>query len=182
MRELSLHILDLARNCIEAKATRVELRMREDRPADRLEISLTDNGVGLEEEALAKVADPFYTTRTTRRVGMGLALFAATCERCGGEMRVQSERGRGTEVVGTLQLSHLDRPPLGDMGAVVGVLAAEAARVRLVYRHQVNGGIFEVDTEELQGELGEVPLSEPVLLCWLKDHVTRGLRALGSTA
>ena len=182
MREIALHILDLARNAIEAGATAVELTLVENEQADALEFALSDNGRGMDESTLARVTDPFYSTRTTRRVGLGLPLLKATCERCGGGLEISSRLGEGTEVRGRLQLGHVDRPPLGDMGAVVQALACEADHTSLVYRHQANGRTFEVDTKALQRELGEVPVSDPRVLVWLAQFVNDHVREVGSKA
>jgi len=182
MREIALHILDVARNSIEAGATDLQLTVTEDGGADRLEFEVRDNGRGLPPEALERVTDAFYTTRTTRRVGMGLALLEATCRRCEGDLVVRSEPGRGTTVRGVLRLGHVDRPPLGDMGGVIQALVCEAARTRLRYRHVVDGRAFELDTSGLQAELGEVPLSHPSVLQWVGEHVNGGLREVGGRA
>ena len=182
MRELSLHILDAVRNCIEAGATHVDLAVTEDTGRDRLEILIRDDGRGMDAEALARVTDAFYTTRTTRRVGLGVALFAATCEQAGGGLEVASTVGAGTLVRAHLRLGHVDRPPLGDMGAVIQALACEADRVALHYTHEVDGARFEVSTRELQEELMDVPVAQPMVLRWIASHVEAGLKYIGSTA
>lgn len=182
MRELSLHILDALRNSIEAGATEVELTIREDRKRDRLEIAVRDNGRGMDPAEAARAADAFYSTRTTRRFGLGLALFKATCERCEGELDIDTRPAGGAVITARMRLGHLDRPPLGDMGAVVQALACETERVALRYTHSVDGASFEVSTAQLQEELGEVPLCEPGVLRWLAQHVKEGLREVGSEA
>jgi hypothetical protein len=111
-----------------------------------------------------------------------LPLLRATCERCGGGLRIDSRPGEGTVVCGTLQLGHVDRPPLGDMGAVIQALACEADHASLRYRHQAGRRSFEIDTTELQRELGEVPVTDPRVLCWLAQFVTDHVRDVGSKA
>lgn len=180
MRELSLHILDLARNSLEAGATEVALTVVEDPDSDSVQITVADNGRGMDAETLARVCDPFFTTRETRAVGLGLALFRATCERCGGGMEVTSEPGVGTVVRGWLQQSHLDRPPLGDMGAVLQSLAVESGQVRLRYEHRSGTATFVVDSCDLQEELGGVALNSAPALVWLRAHVRESLREIGS--
>ena len=182
MRELSLHILDLARNCIEAGATAMRIAVSESAAADELRIEIIDNGCGMDAETLAHACDPFYTTRTTRRVGMGLSLFRETCERCAGTMRVDSRPGEGTRVAGTLRLDHLDRPPLGDMGAAIAALACEASRVRLTYKHTTDSERFELDTGQVEEEFGPGALSHPATLLWLQEYIREGVQATGSTA
>ena len=182
MREIALHILDIARNSIEAGATAIELTIIEDGPSDRLEVILHDNGAGMSEAEVRRATDPFYSTRETRRVGLGLPLLAATCERSGGELRVQSKVGEGTTIRGTLGLAHLDRPPLGDMGGVIQALACESERLVLRYRHEVSGNVFEFDSSEIQAELGDVRLNDPTVLHWLSEYVNREVRRIGSKA
>jgi hypothetical protein len=180
MRELALHILDLARNSLEAGATTLELTLVEESATGFLEITLRDNGRGMAPETLAQVRDPFYSTRTTRRWGLGVSLFAATCERCEGTLELQSQPGQGTRLCGRLRRDHWDCPPLGNMGAVIQALACEAEHLALRYRHEVQGQTFELDTQQLQHELGEVPLSEPSVLHWLGQFVNQELRTLGA--
>ena len=182
MRELSLHILDIARNSIEAGATALHVAIVEHQDTDALELIVRDNGRGMDEAIATHAADPFFTTRETRKVGLGLSLLRATCERCGGTLDIQSKPGEGTEVRGTMRLTHLDRPPLGDMGKVVQALACEAERTSLRYRHQTNGKRFEIDTRDLQKELGDVPVTDPRVLCWLAEFVKNGILSTGSKA
>jgi len=182
VREISLHILDLARNSLEAGATEVSVSVVESAERDRLEVVVADNGHGMDEETAQRATDAFFSTRSTRRQGLGLALWRATCERCEGAVEVESRPGAGTVVRGTLALGHWDRPPLGDMGAVIQALACEAERVRLRYRHEVDGKVFELDTEALRRELGEVPLTAPSVLQWIARHVNEGLGEIGSRA
>ena len=181
MKELSLHILDIARNSVEAGATELTITLVEDHDADRLDLVLEDNGRGMSADDLRQATDAFFTTRTTRKVGLGLAMLRATCERSEGGLEISSEPGRGTVVRSWLRLSNIDRPPLGDMGAVVQALACEPA-LRLRYHHLANGKSFSLDTRELQLELGEVALTSPPVLEWLRGHVKEGLREIGSRA
>jgi anti-sigma regulatory factor (Ser/Thr protein kinase) len=182
MRELSLHILDLARNSIEAGATELTLEVAEHPAEDQLVVVVRDNGRGMDQETLVRATDAFFTSRTTRRQGLGLALFQAMVERSEGTLALDSAPGRGTTVRARVRLSHLDRPPLGDMGGVAQTLACEADRVRLRYRHEAPAGVFELDTADLQRELGEVPVTNPAVLHWIGEHVRQGLREVGSTA
>ncbi len=182
MRELALHILDLARNSIEAGATTVILTIVENCERQSLEIELRDDGAGMDESMVERATDAFFSTRDTRRWGLGLALFKATCESSDGKLRVVSKVGEGTVVSARLTLGHLDCPPLGNMGAVIQALACEADRAAFRYRHVVGDREFEVGSEELQRDLDGVPLTNPVVLHWLADFVNRQLRAIGSRA
>ena len=176
MRELSLHILDALENSLEAGASRVTLTIEEDLAADRLTITITDNGRGMDAETARKALDPFFTTRTTRHVGLGLPLFAAAARRCNGDLTIESEVGQGTTVRATFQHSHIDRAPLGDIrGSLLSFLLAEHP-VDLHYVHRVNGRHFEFDTADIRAELGDMPLSHPLVRAWLSEFIAEGER------
>lgn len=182
MRELALHILDLARNSLEAGATRLQLSIVEDTGTDMLCFELTDNGRGMTREQLRQATDPFFTTRQTRHQGLGLPLLKATCERCGGVLSMQSLPGKQTRVTAKLPLAHLDCPPLGDMGAVIQALACEAERVHLTYRHVIGANQFALDTNQLQYELDDIVLRNPIVLDWLRSYVNDNLRKMRAEA
>jgi anti-sigma regulatory factor (Ser/Thr protein kinase) len=174
MLELSLHILDLLENSVEAGATRIELLIDEDLSADRLTIEVRDNGRGMDEETLARVGDAFFTTRKTRRVGLGLPLFSAAAELCEGELRVESQVGKGTRVIVTFQHSHIDRAPLGDVKSTLMALLLAEPPVDLHYVHRLDGRAFEFDTAEIREALGDMPLSHPTARRWLSEFIRQG--------
>lgn len=178
MRELSLHILDALENSVEAGATRIELLIEEDLQNDILKITIKDNGRGMSEEVVKKALDPFFTTRTTRHVGLGLPLFAAAARQCNGELRIQSQPGIGTTVEVTFQHSHIDRAPLGDMATTLLAVLMSERPVDIYYKHSIDGRTFELDTAEVRQELGTVPLSHPLVREWLEKTLREGLAAL----
>jgi hypothetical protein len=173
MRELSLHILDVLQNSLEAGATLVELAIEEDLTADQLVITVRDNGRGMDQATLARVVDPFYTTRMTRQVGLGIPLFQAAAERCNGSLRIISQVGKGTEVKAVFQHSHIDRAPLGDMTATL-LSFILGGICDLSYIHRVNDQQFMLNTAEMRAELGEVSLSHPVVREWLREYIAEG--------
>ncbi len=178
MRELSLHILDCLENSIEAGATRSALTIEEDSTLDCLTISVEDNGRGMSAELVARVLDPFVTTRKTRHVGLGLPLLAAAAERAGGRVTVQSMPAKGTVVKASFGLRHLDRAPLGDLPATLMAVLLAQPPVELAYRHRVDGREFACDTAELREVLGEVPLSHPQVRAWLRQYLEEGVAGL----
>lgn len=179
MRELSLHILDVLQNAVEAGATCIGLTIEEDSAGDRLAITVHDNGKGMPEELAARVLDPFVTTRETRHVGLGLPLLAAAAERAGGGALVRSQPGKGTTVTAAFQLRSWDRAPLGDLpGTLLAVLLGQTG-VDLVYTHRVDGREFHCDTRELRQELGDVPLTHPKVRAWLREYLDEGIKGLG---
>lgn len=178
MEELALHVLDIMQNSLEAGASFIEVVIREDRRKDILSIEVVDNGRGMDEEEVKKALDPFWTTRTTRRVGFGLPLFKAITEHCNGEFSIQSEPGRGTKVSAVMQWSHPDRPPLGDMASTISVFLAGARRLDLAYVHEIDGRTFVLETGYLRKLLGDVSLNHPLVLQWIREHIREGLRKL----
>jgi len=179
VHELALHILDLFRNAVEAGARTVQITVREDTASDRLEIEVRDDGRGMTPDQVRTACDPFYTTRLTRRVGMGLALLEAAARAAGGDLRIESSPGQGTRVTATFQLSHIDRAPLGDMAATLEVAAAEPA-VEVEYEHWRDRRVFRFSTRELDGFLGVSARDDPRVLAWINRHVAEGERALSS--
>jgi hypothetical protein len=176
MRELSMHILDLAQNCIVAGASLIEIDVIADTASDTLRIAIRDNGRGMSSEFLAKVRDPFTTTRTTRRVGLGVPMFAEAAQACDGDLSVQSEQGNGTSVEATFKLSHIDRAPLGDITSTLIALIAANPDIDIVYRQQANSDEFALDTREIKRELAGVPINENAVLKWIRTFVNEGTR------
>lgn len=182
MEDLSLHILDVAQNAVEAGATRIEIAVVEDPGADRLVIEIRDNGRGMDPETVARATDPFFTTRTTRRVGLGLPLFAAAARAAGGALAIESAPGRGTCLRATFVHGHVDRAPLGDLETTVMVLSAGSPDVRLVFRHTVSDRSFELDTTHLRATLGGEPLNSPAGIAALRQAVRHGENAVRGPA
>ena len=182
MRELSLNILDIAQNSLSAGAGLVTLTVDEDSGADSLTLRVEDDGRGMDADTLQRVRDPFYTTRTTRQVGMGIPLFRMAAEMTGGSLDIVSEPGKGTAVTASFSLSHIDRMPLGDMVGTVTALIRLNPGVDFVYRHTVDGRSFEMDTRELRAQLGDVPLSEPDVMEWIDGYLREQEDSLGGTA
>ncbi|MHB0857533.1 MAG: ATP-binding protein [Anaerolineae bacterium] len=178
MRELSLHVLDIVENALEAGATRVCIEIDEDSRRNRLTIRVSDNGRGMSAETLQRLADPFYTTRTTRPVGLGIPLLRAAARRCNGDLTITSQVGQGTEVTAEFERDHIDRAPLGDIKSTLlgTILSHKTCDVQ--YRHHVDERLFAFDTEEMRRELGEVPLTHPRVRAWLEEFLTEGLAEL----
>ena len=179
MKELSLHILDIAKNSVKAKASVIEIIISEDEETNLLTIEIKDNGCGMSKEFLAKVRDPFSTTRTTRKVGMGIPLFEAAAVQCGGYVDITSEEGVGTEFKVVFEYNHIDRAPIGDMPGTMQVLISGSPEIDFIYRHEKNEKTFNMDTRELRQVLGEVPLDTPDVLAWIDGFIQEGLSELG---
>jgi hypothetical protein len=175
---LSLHILDVLENGVEAGASTLEITIDEDIEADRMVIEIRDNGRGMNKEKAARVLDPFYTTRKTRHVGLGLPLFSEAARRCDGDLSIDSEPGKGTVVKATFRRSHIDRAPLGDLPtALLAILLSERS-IDLAYSHRVDAREFRFDSSEIRNELGDVPLTHPKVREWLHQFLQEGERDL----
>ena len=171
MRELSLHILDVAENSLRAKATLVEIAVIENSDQNRYEIAITDNGCGMDKEYAAAVISPFTTERTTRSVGLGLPLFAATAERSNGTLELTSSPGVGTTVRVMMDRNHIDRPPLGNVGDTIIALLCTESQADLYFLHKVDDEQYVFDTREVKGQLGGLAITTPTVLHWIRDFV-----------
>ncbi len=171
MKELSLHILDLVENGIQAGATRIDIQVDETHLHTHIKITVTDNGRGIAPAMLAVISDPFVTTRTTRKVGLGISLFKAAAERCDGEFTIQSLRGSGTTISATFAIDHLDRAPVGDMGATITTLIAGYPDIGIRYHHILFQDSLTMDTAELKAGLDTVELNDPAILSRIKEMI-----------
>ncbi|KGG81193.1 histidine kinase [Caloranaerobacter azorensis H53214] len=178
MKELSLHILDLAENSLRAKATKININIFEDTEKDLLIIELEDNGIGMAEDLLRKVENPFVTSRTTRKVGLGIPLMKAAALRCEGDFKISSEIGKGTRVISIFKHSHIDRAPIGDIGQTIISLINANENVEIVYRHSYNGNCFVFDTREIKKILGNVSINEADIMLWIKDYINENVKNL----
>lgn len=172
MEDLALHILDIVQNSLESGAGTIEIEIWEDSREDRMAIEVRDDGRGMDPETVARVTDPFFTTRTTRRVGMGVPLLAAAAKAAGGELTVDSKPGLGTLIRATFQHGHLDRAPLGDIETTLMVLLAGQPGRSICFRHRVNDREFELDSRDFLA--ADIDLSSPVGLAILREAIRKG--------
>jgi len=161
MTELSLNILDIAQNSVKAGASLIEISITVDVPSDKLEVEIKDNGCGMTKEQLRQVEDPFFTTRTTRKVGLGVPFFKYAALGTGGDFKIVSEIGTGTQVKALFTYSHIDRMPLGDISDTIRTLICFNTHIDFVYIYQYNQNSFILDTREFKEILGDVGLDEP---------------------
>lgn len=171
MEELSLHILDVVENSIAAGAHSVQIAVREDLPADVFEIEITDDGQGMDADTCRKALDPFFTSKTVRRVGLGLPMFREAARRAGGELTVSSAPGRGTQVRVIFQHSHIDRQPLGDMPATLITLIVGHPEVRFQFRHRKDGQEVALDTADLESDEAWSAHDVADRARWVRNHL-----------
>ena len=172
MRDLCQHMMDLVETGVAAGASAVSIALREDEAEDRLSVHVEDDGRGMEPEVVERTSDPFFTTRKSRRVGLGLSLLEAACRRSAGTFAVHSSPGCGTRVECSFRLSHIDTPPLGDVVSTLTALIALHPDLRLRYEHRAGARRFHLDTGEVRAALGDaVPLGEPAAVSGLKRRL-----------
>lgn len=173
-----MHILDVAENGITAGANCIHIVVDEQRDENRVAITIKDNGPGIPKEMIETVTDPFVTSRTTRRVGLGLSLLAAAAKRCDGDFTIESSPGKGATVTATFAFDHIDRAPVGDMAATMTTLMAGNPDIDFVYVHHINKNDFSLDTSEIKRELEGVPLNEPAVVHQLTELIRKELKNL----
>jgi len=175
MQELSMNILDIAQNSISAQARHIEIIVETDRNDDKLTIKISDDGKGMAEEMLKNVTDPFFTTRTTRNVGLGVPFFKMAAEMAGGSFSIDSEKGRGTSITATFVDSHIDRAPLGDMAETMCQLICLNEQISIRYTYCVDGKRFVVETGELTAILDGVPLNTPQVMQFVRGYIKENM-------
>jgi hypothetical protein len=160
MKTISDHVLDIVQNSVRAKATLIEIIVKEDKKSNLYNLTINDNGCGMSREILEQAANPFFTSRNTRKVGLGLSLLKQNAEAAGGSFKINSEPGQGTEVNAVFQLDHLDRPPMGDIWITWYLNLLSNQGIHWIYRHSTEEGFFEMDSAELLTMLEGVSLQQ----------------------
>ena len=172
MRELSLNIMDLAQNSIAAGGTLIEIRIAKYSLLRKLVIVITDNGCGMESDELCRAQSAFYTTRSTRSVGLGIPFFKMAAEMTGGNFYINSQPGTGTRVSAIFHTGHIDMLPLGDVAETVLLLIICNPNLDFVYRRSLDERSICLDTREMRDALGEnFPLSSPDVVVWLREYI-----------
>ena len=177
MRELSLHLLDIAENSIAADASEIGILVAENTLTDRLIISVEDNGKGMDADMVARVIDPFVTSRTTRKVGLGIPLFKAAAEACNGSFSIRSKPGEGTLINAEFQRSHIDRMPLGDLSGTLLTLIVANPNIHWIFTYRFNVNEFVLDDAPIKKELEGIPLTDPHVLSYLREFLESGIHS-----
>lgn len=171
MPELSLNVLDVAQNSVRAGASLVEISVVADTAGDTLTIVIRDNGCGMTAEQAAKVEDPFFTTRTTRKVGLGVPFFKMAALCTGGSFSIDTAPGAGTTVTAVFGLTHIDRMPLGNMTDTIHTLITMNETLDFVYLYRIDDRSFTLDTREFREILGDVSFREPEISAYIRDYL-----------
>ena len=178
MRELADNILDIAQNSIAAGASLVEIDISVSRAQDTVSLAFIDDGCGMSEDMVRAVCDPFTTTRKTRKVGLGLPLLKMTAQATGGEMSIASKPGEGTTVRVTFGLSHIDRPPMGDVPGVLYTLVLMNPTTDFRFALDYDGQTFALDTREVREAVAPIPLNHPEISAWIRDCLKQNIDEL----
>jgi len=179
VEDLSLHILDIVENSVAAGATNIEVEIDERITENLLIIKIKDNGKGMDKETLVKVLDPFYTTKKTRRVGLGLSMLAQASKETGGRFDIKSEPGEGTDITAQFVYNHIDRKPLGNMAETIAAcLVSLESGMDLRYRHRRNNNEFLFDTKEIKKVLSGVAISNVEVISFLRQYIEVGLNQI----
>jgi hypothetical protein len=178
VRDLSLHLLDIIQNSIKAKATKITIFIVADATRDQLDITVRDNGAGMDRELLGRVVNPFATTRTTRKVGMGVPLLKESCEKASGKLEIESAKGEGTTLAATFKISHIDRQPLGNIGETLSsvILSSPGIEFEILLDNKNNS--FKFNSYEVKEKLGEVPITEYEVITWIREYVKEGIKKI----
>ena len=175
MNELSLHILDICQNSIKANASLVEIIVNEDIENNLFQIIIHDDGHGMNQKTLSEVADPFFTTRTTRNVGMGVSLFKMAAEMCDGNFEITSEVDIGTSIIADFCHDHIDRAPLGAIEETLCILVLNEAEIDIYYQHNINNQRYVLDTREIKKVLDGIPFTDYSVIMWIKNNIQEGI-------
>lgn len=175
MQDLSLHILDIAENSITAQAKKIEIMLGENINDDLITLEIMDDGKGMDEETLKKALDPFFTTKKTRRFGLGLSLLAEAARSANGRFSVDSAPGKGTRIKASFQASHIDTKPFGDMPQTLITLIMGHPEIDLIYTHTVNDSEYSLDTRDIKAQLNGLPINSPEVLKLIKKDIKEGL-------
>jgi len=175
VKEISLHILDIAENSVKAGADMISISLSENLKKDTLDIIIADNGKGMNADAIKTITDPFTTSRTTRRVGLGIPFLKAAAEACNGFLFIKSESGEGTTLHAQFQHSHIDRMPIGNLQATLMQLLIGYPKIHWIFNISRDDNSFLLDDKEIKGAIGDLSLSHPQVLKAVKQIIQTGL-------
>jgi hypothetical protein len=178
MKEISMHILDIVMNSIKAEASLIELFIEDSIKNNWLKIVIKDNGIGMTDEMVKQVTDPFFTTRTTRRVGLGIPMLKENCEMCNGYLKIKSVLNSGTTIECCFERDNIDRVPLGNMGDTIITIINSLKNCELLYKHSTDVNSFTLSTEEIRVVLDGGSINDNAVLIWIKEYVNENIESI----
>jgi anti-sigma regulatory factor (Ser/Thr protein kinase) len=179
MQDLSLHVLDIVENSIAAGARRIKITIIEDTGRNKLTLTIQDNGVGMDKKIMTKALDPFFSTKKTRRIGLGLSMLAQATKEANGDFHMKSKKGKGTTITATFVHDHIDRKPIGDMTeTLITLIATQGRHVDFSYEHRKNNYAVIFDTKTIKQDLNDIPLNNPEVIKYLRDNLKKQIKKL----
>lgn len=178
LAELSMHVMDIVQNSISAGATLVRVKIEQNYSLDTLTIEIEDNGRGMTKEEIKKVQDPFYTTKSYKKVGLGIPLFRQIAEHCDGSFEIQSTPGKGTLIRAKFRMSHIDLPPIGNLKDTILTLVVGKPEIDFLFEIYKDGVSFVLDTREIKRELQDVPVNHPEVIRFLDEFIDSNLKEM----
>ncbi|MBN2165615.1 MAG: sensor histidine kinase [Marinilabiliaceae bacterium] len=179
MKDLSMHIMDIVQNSTRANATLIKIIVNENPGLNMLQIKIIDNGDGMDPEITKQVSNPFFTSRTTRKVGLGIPLLIQNAEQTGGNVSIESDKGKGTIITASFQHRHIDRVPWGDIPGTITLLFSGNPSIDFVYSHHFNNEVFEIDSRIIKKELDGIPINQPAIIKFIKEMIDENLKNIG---
>ncbi|MGI6021267.1 MAG: ATP-binding protein [Lachnospiraceae bacterium] len=176
MPEIAMSILDVAENSTRAEASLVRIEIDINTASDRMKLIIADDGCGMTQEQVERVTDPFFTTRTTRKVGLGVPFLKQACEAANGEFTIDSKKGEGTEVTAVFEYSNIDRMPIGDLCGTIQQLIVYHPEIDFLFRYSYDGNEFVLDTRQMREILGGIPLDLPEVAAYILDYLEENKR------
>jgi len=178
MEDISLHILDVAENSIKAKAKNIKIKFYENTKNDKTTLEISDDGEGMDKKTLNRSLDPFFTTKNTRTVGLGLSLLSESAKAANGTFSIESEPGKGTHLKAVFQTSHIDKKPIGNMASTLISIISGYPDINLIYIHKFNGKQYKLDTKEIKSQLNGIRINSPEVLKLLKSNIKKGIDSI----
>lgn len=173
MNTLTFHITDIASNSVRAGATRISLEITIHE--EHTTVRITDNGCGMDAETVSRITNPFYTTRTTRKVGLGIPFLIQNAEQTGGHVSITSEPGKGTAVTACFITSNIDCPPMGDLPGTVAMLISGNPGINVCFSYRKEELLFEISSEDLRSVFEDIPLSHPKVILAIREMIAANL-------
>lgn len=178
MKELSMHVLDIASNSVRAEAKHITITINEDIKGNRFVFKIEDDGKGIPPEMLEQIRNPFTTSRKLRNVGLGIPLLNDNCLLCDGYLTITSVVGEGTVLESMMAYDHIDRPPMGDIASTMCGLISSNESIEIKYVHFYNGNEFDIATSEIKEALDDVALTEIPVIQWLRNFIKENIEEI----
>lgn len=173
MEDLAMHMLEIIMNSVSAGSKHIDIEIIDSVSQNIVSMKITDDGKGMNKALLSRVADPFTTTRDTRKVGMGVSFMKGMTEQCGGSFEIKSKPGEGTTVKATARRDHIDRPPMGNLGEMMMNSIQAGENISFTMEYITDEKVFRFTTDEIKEQLDGVSMLEPEILIWIRDYINQ---------